>query len=703
MNAKETNFLKFLNSPKQFLIPIYQRTYSWGSKECKQLWEDIVKAGKDDTITGHFVGSIVYVENGLYQVSALPKLLVIDGQQRLTTLSLIVAALCHCIKENSNNIGLNSEKIANYYLFNKEENSDDKYKLILTKTDKTTYLKVLNNMDLGDESSSRIKGNYEYFIEQIKKSDLNVIYKGISKLIIIDVSLDRDKDNPQLIFESLNSTGLELTQVDLIRNYILMGLEKDKQESIYSNYWYPMEKNFGHSDNSELFNSFMRDYLTIILCRIPNKKDIYSEFKQISKRYKGKIEELVKNIYEYSNHFVNIALEKEPDDDIRKSFADINELKVDVSYPFILSIYKDYIDRKIDKTTLLEILRLVESYVFRRAICGVPTASLNKTFSTLYKQIDQSNYIDSTKARLILQDSYKRFPGDEEFKNELLIKDIFNFRSMKYLLKKVENYGRKEVVDVESYTIEHIMPQNSNLSDEWKKELGDKWKEIQKIYLHTIGNLTLTGYNSEYSDASFKTKRDMKDRNNMAIGFKDSPIRLNKSLGLLELWNEEEIKKRAEEIVKAATIVWAYPKIDKLALDKYITEEVGVEKPPYTIDDYPYLKMGEPMRILFDELRKRILNINSSVMEKPQKLYIAYKSITNFVDIVPQKNGLILSLNIAFDKINDEQQKCKDVSGLGKWGNGDTQIKVSSINELDYCLYLIKQAYDDVYGDNSVE
>ena len=686
MEAKETNFLRFLNSPKQLVIPVYQRTYSWRQKECEQLWKDIIRTGEDDDISGHFVGSIVYVERGLYQVSSLPKLLVIDGQQRLTTIALLISALCNFIKERQVHTDLNPDRLASYYLLNDKEEGEERYKLVLTQSDKDTLFKVLERRGFSDEDSIRIKENYNFFVDQVSKTDLDVIYKGISKLIIIDVSLDREKDNPQLIFESLNSTGLELTQADLIRNYILMGLEKQLQDDLYHNYWYPMEKSYG-AENSELFDRFMRDYLTIKIGRIPTIREIYSEFKKFSSN--KDIKEIVQDINEFSKYYVNIALEKEPEETIKNAFSDINELRVDVSYPFLLNLYRDYAKDKLSKEEFVDVLRLIESYVFRRAIVGVPTNSLNKTFATLYSEIDQSNFLESTKAVFILQDSYRRLPDNEEFKRELLIKDVYNFRNRNYLLRKLENYDRKEPVTVESYTIEHILPQNPDLTIEWQKELGEHWKDVQKSYLHTIGNLTLTGYNPELSDKPFKTKRDMKG------GFKDSPIRLNRFLASLEKWGEQEIKNRAEEIARLSIDIWAYPNVSKELLNKYKSELKSAQQ-HYTLENYEQLKEGEPMNQLFLELRKKILNIDSSVREEPQKLYIAYKSTTNFVDIVPQKKALRLSLNIPFEKIKDPEGKCRDVSGLGKWGNGDTEVKLASGEELDYVLSLIKQAFDDV-------
>jgi uncharacterized protein with ParB-like and HNH nuclease domain len=397
MKADETKLLKFMNGPKQFIIPIYQRTYSWTLKECKQLWDDIIKAGKDDKISSHFLGSIVYVEKGLYHISAIPKLLLIDGQQRLATISLLLSALSKVIKEPMDE--MNADKLKNYYLINRDE-EEKHYKLILTKSDKETLFKIIDHKDLPDEDSQRIKDNYIFFVEQISRSKIEEVLKGLNKLIIIDVSLDRERDNPQLIFESLNSTGLELTQADLIRNYVLMGLEKQEQDDLYNDYWAPMEKSFGYAGYSVLFDRFMRDYLTIKTGKIPNIKDVYSVFKLYVQN--KDINKIVADIYKYSKYFVNIALESGQDNEIKEIFSDINTLKVDVSYPFLLQIYEDYNQGKVTKEEFIQILKHIENYVFRRAICGIPTNSLNKTFANLYKEIKHENYLESFKVSLLL-------------------------------------------------------------------------------------------------------------------------------------------------------------------------------------------------------------------------------------------------------------------------------------------------------------
>ena len=684
MKATETNLLEFLKQPKQFVIPIYQRTYSWTLTQCQQLWNDIVKVAQDTTVSGHFLGSVVYIENGLYHVTSLPKLLIIDGQQRLTTISLLLKALGQAIEKSTENVGITSKKINNYFLLNQEEDKEDRYKLLLTRNDKATFISLIENMEFPDKDSLRIKENFDFFCNQINKSKINLnnLYSGISKLLIVDISLDRERDNPQLIFESLNSTGLELSQADLIRNYILMDLDPKKQTNIYNNYWYPMEQSFGQIGYTEQFDKFMRYYLTIQskAGTIPNIRDVYSSFKSyVQKHSSFSIEEIVKDISRYSKHFVNIAFEKEQNKKLQRIIIDINSLKVDVAYPFLLEIYDDYIQNLLNEEDVIKIFKLVQSYVFRRAICGIPTNSMNKTFASLTRNIDKNNYLESIEIAFVNMTSYKRFPDNVEFCKEMLVKDIYNFRNCKYLLCKLENHNRsKELVDIENYTIEHIVPQNSNLSIEWQRDLGDKWQEIQAKYLHTIGNLTLTGHNAKLSDRSFKEKQNMKD------GFADSPLYLNKTLAKLDTWNETEINNRAKALADIAVKVWAFPSVDlNISVDKQNT---------YTQYNYDQYLQGEILE-LFEALKQEILNLDVSIKQEFKKKYIAYKTKTNFVDITPQRNRLRLFLNMAFTEIRDPQKICRDVTNKGHWGNGDVEVDFSSLSQIEDIIFLVRQAF----------
>jgi len=687
MKVAEIQFLKFLQGKKQFIIPIYQRTYSWEIAQSQQLWDDLIRTASNDAIPAHFVGSIVYVEQGLYQVSAIPQLLVIDGQQRLTTLTLLLAALARAIEAGASSDSVAVDEIRDDYLFNRHGKDSLKYRLLLTQNDRETLMRVLDGKEPLDHPARRVIANYEFFQQKIAAVDPSVLHRGIEKLVIVDIALDRTHDNPQLIFESLNSTGLELSQADLIRNYVLMGQEPETMEALYSEHWFPMERRFARTEDRFLFDRFIRDYLTFKTGRIPNIVKVYGAFKvHAQEPAAGPITDLVAHVARYSRYFVNIALLQEPDADLRQAFEDINTLKVDVAYPFLLEVYDDYTTHRLTKAEFLAVLRLVESYVFRRTICGIPTNTLNKTFGNLIKQIDRDHYVESTEAAFLSMDSYRRFPLDEEFRREFIVKDVYNLRTRNYLLRNLENAQHKDRVIIEGYTIEHIMPQNQRPSAVWRSELGPDWQAVQNRYLHTIGNLTLTLYNSSMSDRRFLDKRDMDG------GFRRTPLALNDGLRELDQWNKEAIRQRATALAELAVTLWSAPHLSPALLDAYATRVTRAALPAYSLADHPHLTGA--MLNLFQQLRQRILNLDSSVREEILKLYIAYKTTTNFVDVVPQASRLRLSLNMRFDEVYDPTGICKDVTNLGRWGNGDVEIGINSTDQIDDVMFLVLQAFD---------
>jgi len=693
MKATEAKLLAFIKKSPQFVIPIYQRTYSWTEKECRQLWDDILRTGSNDDITAHFVGSIVYIEKGLYQVSSQSPLLVIDGQQRLTTVTLLITALANALDDTEPVEGFSQRKLRNYYLLNPEEDGEQHFKLILSQTDKDSLIAILNKSEQPKDSSIRVTENLKLFESLIKdsKDNLATICKGLAKLLVVDVALSRDQDNPQLIFESMNSTGRELSQADLIRNYILMGLEPQLQTKLYEQYWRPMEVEFGQEAYGTQFDSFMRHFLTVKTGNIPNQGEVYEAFKAHARSpdvAKAGVEPMVADLRTFARYYCAMTLGAEPDPDLRLAFQDLRELKVDVAYPFLLELYHDYASGDFPKADFLTAVRLVESYVFRRAICAIPTNSQNKTFATLTKAVKKDRYIESIQAYLLLLPSYRRFPNDEEFKRELQTKDLYKFRSRSYWMRRLENHKRKEQVLVDEYTIEHILPQNENLSSAWKTALGVEWQRIQQTYLHTIGNLTLTGYNSEYSDKTFAQKRDMPG------GFKESPLKLNQGLGMVEQWDEDAIRKRADRLSTIALDVWAAPKLETSVLECYKSKPAQLG---YTIEDHPYLVSGT-MAEVFKVFRKEVLALDRCVTEEFLKLYVAYKAESNFVDIVPQAKRLRISLNMPFSEINDPKGLCKDVSSVGRWGNGDVEVGLASLEELPYVIGLVRQSLERQMG-----
>ena len=337
------------------------------------------------------------------------------------------------------------------------------------------------------------------------------------------------------------------------------------------------------------------------------------------------------------------------------------------------------------------IVRLVESYVFRRTVCNIPTYALNKIFATLSRNINKDRYIESLKGYFLWQSSYRRFPKDEEFFREIQVHDLYNFRSRSYWLRRLENYDRKERIDVNEYTIEHILPQNENLSQKWRQALGENWEEIQSKYLHTLGNLTLTRYNSEYQDKFFTEKQQMKG------GFKESPLRVNEGLGTINTWDENQIKVRAERLAKKAITVWPIPSLPSEVLENYRPKKQ--EKSIYSIEDHKYLNKGK-VRSLFNAFQKEVLALSDFVTEEFLKHYIAYKAERNFVCVVPQSKRLRLFLNLQIHELNDPKGITRDMSNIGHHGPGDVEVYLNSEGEeLFYVLGLVRQALEKQIGD----
>lgn len=564
MKANEKYLIRFLeSSDKNFVIPVYQRNYDWKEEQCKQLYDDLVNMVKNDYKT-HFWGTIV----SIYNDSAKSReYLIIDGQQRITTISILLIAIYDILNKGileSKNII--KEKILNQYLINQYCNDESKIKLKPIKDDRKAFEHLINGRELIEESNITL--NYRYFYNKIIYGEISIdeLYDAIERLMIVEIELKNGEDDPQLIFESLNSTGLDLTDADKVRNFILMNQSAKTQEKLYNNYWNRVEKNTNYR-----VTQFIRDYLTMKENKIPNINKIYTGFKRYIEESEIEIEDCLTDMLKFSIYYkdiINNTVELEKANDIIKN---INKLEVTVAYPFLLNIFDDYFNEIIKSDELIEILKVLESYIFRRIMCKAPTNALNKVFMNLNREIKkipryEEHYVDILKYVLINKKSSQRFPSEEEFKINFLECNVYNWKSKNkvYLLEKLENYDNNERVDIEnlvndkSLSIEHIMPQTLSLN--WKKSLGENYSEIHAKYIGTIGNLTLTGYNSSLSNKSFIEKRDMKK------GFKDSRLKLNKYLVDIDKWDEDTIKRRAENLFEIATNVWEYP-ISNYSLD----------------------------------------------------------------------------------------------------------------------------------------
>jgi uncharacterized protein with ParB-like and HNH nuclease domain/predicted transport protein len=690
VKAQDLPFTQLIEGSKQFVIPIFQRTYSWEESNCRQLWEDIVRVGSNPDLNSHFIGSAVYIPEADVGAS-IPRWLVIDGQQRITTMTLLLLAFMRRLEVEGIDKPISAAELEDYYLRNRYGKGDAAYRLLLTQTDKQTLIALLEGKEPEAGASTRIVENFRFFSDCIAGADLDVVWQGIKKLMIVDVRLQQGIDNPQMIFESMNSTGKALTQADLIRNFVLMGLKHELQTRLYLEYWRPMEILFGSDHYSSNFDDFMRYYLVVHTGDYKIRKgDIYDEFKGYSRKHE--VETLLGSLKEFADYYCRIALGRESDPIIGEALHDIRELRADVCYPLLMEVYHDFRSDLLSRDEFLEFLRLVESYVFRRAICEIPTNSLRQTFGTFSRRLKKDRYLESAKAVFLQLPSYRRFPGDEEFIRLMQTRNLYAFNRRSYWLRRFENHGRKERVPVQDYTIEHIMPQNEKLSKAWQEELGPDWKRVHQTYLHTLGNLTLTGYNSEYSDRPFAEKRDMEG------GFKHSPLKLNEGLGASDLWNESAIQQRAERLASTAAKIWVFADLPEEILGAYRAEEPEEVAPGYSLSDHPHLQSGIT-RELYDALRSEVLALDECVHEEILKLYIAFKAETNFVDVVPQAKRLRLSLNVPFAELNDPRGIAKDVSGLGRWGNGDVEVRFETPADLPYVLGLVRQALERQLGD----
>ncbi|WRD97194.1 DUF262 and DUF1524 domain-containing protein [Helicobacter pylori] len=688
MKADSIKLLDFIGKcqENQFVIPIYQRVYSWEKEQCKQLWDDIIKTDGNDQIEGHFIGSIVFVQDGIYNTNH-NKLLIIDGQQRLTTITLLLTALRNYLNDEDEFLEkFSRQKIQNRYLINSDEKGDKKFKLILSEPDRDTLLSLIDkDRRKPSEPSSKIMENFKLFEEWVSNTNkLETIFKGLDKLMVVEISLERGKENPQLIFESMNSKGKDLTQTDLIRNYILMGLEPEKQKIFYKKYWRAMEENF--KQNKKWFDRFVRHYLTI-KTRIPNINKVYVAFKDYRQKEGIGIEDLLKDLQKYCGYFCQIVFKKEADKDLNKALGFLVDLEMDVIYPLLLELYSDYSDGVLSKDDFIRSIALIESYICRRAVCGLGTNSLNKVFPSFTKHIQKDEYFKSLEAHFGYLTEKQRFPNNDEFKDCFITINFYKFKKREYFFERLENFDRKERVYTHEYTIEHIMPQE--LTEEWKRDLGENFQEIHDKYLHTIGNLTLTGYNPEYSNKSFKEKQGMEK------GFKDSPLRLNQGLRGLESFGEEEIKKRANDLADLALKIWTYPKLDAETLEKYKPKKDKKEKKVYDLNSY---KFGSHSRELFDILSKEIKALDEKIVENFNQDYISYKFSKNFVDIVVQTKDLKLYLNMKFNELQDEKNLARDMTNKGHLGNGDIEVKLEIKENIPYCLGLIKQALEKQMG-----
>lgn len=674
MKGSELRLIEYMEgSKKRFIIPVYQRNYDWKIENCKQLYDDLIQVIKNNSKT-HFFGSIVSV----YEPSGRnTEFLIIDGQQRLTTMSLLFLALYNLLEEKiiiSEDESL-KDQIYEDFLVDKYQPQEKRMKLKPIKNDQKAFSKLFNSKD-DYIKDSNLTINYSYFYERIQKQEITIdeLFDAICRLEIINITLNNE-DNPQLIFESLNSTGLDLSEGDKIRNYILMGLPKQKQDEYYEKYWNCIEKCTKYD-----VSSFIRDYLSVKQLVIPSQKKVYINFKKYVEDSSLKIIEILEDLLSYAKRYNILLCGKTSSKELNSCINRLNRLETTVTRPFFLEVLRLYDENQINLNEVAEAFSITESYLFRRTICDLPTNALNKIFLLLNREImrydgTDSNYIEKLKFALLSKKDRARFPNDDDFSLMFTEKPIYQMNSKNkiYILERLENFGTLEDKDIYrhydegEYSIEHIMPQH--LTPAWIKELGDSYEEIHDTWLHRIANLTLTAYNSKYSNSTFVEKKTMKN------GFEDSGIRLNTYVSKKDKWTLAELRDRNDYLLKRALDIWAFPSTNYKPQEKQLDS--------YTLDDEASFLSGRQIaKFVYKGIEQPVVSWVEMYTKVLRALYLEDKTIITKIALSTDDD-----LSIHFSTNKRIFKKCDEIGdNVYVQTNTNTQSKLSVLNRL-YKLY----------------
>lgn len=672
MNGNAQKLIKYLDgASKRFIIPVYQRNYDWKMEHCKQLYDDLVKIIRQNR-KSHFFGSIVSVQS---ESGTMEEFLIIDGQQRLTTISLLLLAIYHLLSSGkmvSRDHQL-TDKILKKYLIDEYEPEEKRIKLKPIKNDQKAF-GILFDQDEEYIPDSNLTINYRYFYDRIQHGELDIdeLFDAICKLEIINISLNHE-DNPQLIFESLNSTGLNLSEGDKIRNYILMGLPNDQQTKFYEKYWNRIES---YTDYD--VSSFVRDYLSIKQQSTPNMNSVYPTFKKyVEDAEVADIEPLLKDLLEYAKRYAFLIKGGHSDERLNSCIYRLNRLSTSVTRPFLLEVIRLSESGALTADELIEVFHFTESYLFRRAICDLPTNALNKIFLLLHREIirfdgDESHYVEKFKYALLSKRERTRFPSDEEFVECMSTRNIYgmNPKNKLYLFERLENSETSETKDVwghldrGEYSIEHIMPQH--LTAAWIVSLGDNYEAIHTNWLHRLANLTLTAYNSRYSNSPFAEKRDMPH------GFKDSGLRINQWVGQKEQWGLPELEERDQLLKNTVIGIWPYPtsnyhpqkkQMDAIALDEDVILTGRV------LSKYSFKGAEQPVASWADMYQQVITMLHSENKAVLTKLAVS------------QDPAVDLSLHFSMSPTSFNS--CRQIdTDLYVWTGTDTQYKINNLRKI---------------------
>lgn len=697
MKAINRKFVEIINGSRQFIIPVFQRDFSWTRDQWDQLLRDVLRASDVEEESAHFMGSIVYVGDDLR--AGFQSWLLIDGQQRLTTLTLLLIALRDHIQESNwsgSDDGPTAARIDAYYLKNTLESGQRQFKLVLRRRDNDTLQALVSGEGTpetqGEQSESIVEA-YEFYRAALKNPscDPELVYRGIACLNIVDVTLDRATDNPQLVFESMNSTGVDLRQSDLVRNFLLMGLDESDQTRLYDQYWSKIEAYFQTSESA--LDWFLRDYMALKqgLTQQIRLDRVYTEFKTFrSSATTGPLEELLVDMVRFARRyasFLGIAPMKYPW--LAEAMSHMRSLNTTQGL-LILRLYEFHYMDLLSPQEFVEAVELIESYLLRRAVLGLETRGYWQVFARVGLQLNPDSVFVSLQVALARLRGNSRFPNDEEFRRGLKEHDLYGLRVCKHILDRLENSGYHEPSPVHSYSIEHIMPQAISDVTEWQEMLGPHWQETHETYLHRLGNLTLTAYNSSYSNRPFEEKKTLKG------GFRQSAVRLNLDVRDELTWTANQIIARGERLADLALQTWPHHKADAASVQ---AEEIRELRERAKKRNASELKMGSKVRQLLNEIRKLMFDF-ADVIEVIERRSVCCYGPEFFVELMPMQGHVRVILPLEFSEIEDSRELTVRDASTWKFvphrvnTDCDLLVDVSRMQDVTDVVPIIRQALD---------
>lgn len=697
MEAINRRFTEILGGSKQFIVPVFQRDYRWTSEQCRQIWKDILRVGGDDG--GHFIGSIVYVKGGSDNV-AFQQWLVIDGQQRLASLTLLMTALRDHIAETQWSGTEDSptvDKINAYFLKNMLETGDRRYKLALRRADDATLRALVDGPrppEWDENASDLIIEAYEHFRGCLRDPDCDpdAVYRGIDRLNIVNITLEHGTDDPQLIFESLNSTGVDLSQSDLVRNYLLMGLNEAKQTRLYNEYWREIEVCFKASGDS--FDSFLRDYVVHRMksTQQPRFNRIYQEFKSFrQQKCEESLETLLLEmvpIARFYASFLGLASVSELPEELSDAMGNMRKLAT-TQGPLVMHLYSLYKNGSLSQEDFVHSVTLIESYILRRNVVGLSNRGYWEIFARIAR--DMGSDLESLRVVLARLRDNSRFPDDDEFRQALEKGNLYGLWICRHILDRIENAGQRERSPVDNYSIEHIMPQDILDVSEWQEMLGDDWEMIHRTWLHRLGNLTLTAYNSTYSNRPFHEKRDIKG------GFRDSAVRLNKSVRDQDEWTETQMRERGERLVSCALDIWPYHGADQKQIQEADLQELRTRATKKTSDS---LDMDDDVRRILGAILKSIHELDDVIEEVVERDSVCCYGPGLFAELLPMSYYVRVMLPLDLSEI--ERPEGIEVDDDSSWRsvprrvhrNCRLLVNIYEESQVTAAMPIIRQAFD---------